>query len=260
MFIDRFKKYLPLLLSLLIHTTLVAATLFVSTEEKNKQLEQRLTISLSSYTAVEESDPLKQEKVDPEPKPTEERIEKQPPEKETIREEVVEKKKVVKKKPEIKEKETERKKEDAPRKKIEKKKQIKKPQKVSKPKVSKKEKKKISPIHSKKKSLSIDKNAPKEAQSSSIDPSILGKIRAMIQRSLIYPSMAKRLRVEGVVYITFVLTQEGYVKEAHIVQKSGSALLDKRALETVKDLSGEYPRLSREMQLKIPIVFSLKKS
>ena len=82
----------------------------------------------------------------------------------------------------------------------------------------------------------------------------------MIQRSLIYPSMAKRLRLEGVVYIRFVLTPDGYVKKAEIVEKSGSGLLDRRALETVKDLSGEYPRLSREMQLKIPIVFSLRKS
>jgi len=115
-------------------------------------------------------------------------------------------------------------------------------------------------MHSKKKSLAIDKNAPKKPHSSSVDPSILGKIRAMIQKSLIYPSMAKRLRLEGVVYITFVLTQDGYVKKAQIVQKSGSGVLDSRALETVKNLSGEYPRLSGEMQLKVPIVFSLKKS
>ena len=250
MLVDRLKKSFPLLLSLLIHTTLVAATFYVSTDEKKKQLEQRHVISLSNYTVVEESDPVKQKQVDPKPKPKTEKkiVENKPLVKETIK-----KKEFIKEKPEIKE-------EGPPKQKTEKEKQTEQPAEVSKPKVSKKEKKKKSPMHSKKKSLAIDKNAPKKPHSSSIDPSILGKIRAMIQKSLIYPSMAKRLRLEGVVYITFVLTQDGYVKKAQIVQKSGSGVLDSRALETVKNLSGEYPRLSGEMQLKVPIVFSLKKS
>ncbi|MFT7879982.1 MAG: energy transducer TonB [Sulfurimonas sp.] len=257
MFIDRFKNSLPLLLSLLIHTTLLAATLYVSTDDKKQQLEQKLTISLSSYTVVEEHDPVKKKEVESKEETEKKVIEKKPPVKETVKKEVVKKKEVVTPKPQIK-------KEEAPKQKVEKNKPIKKPAKVSKPKMSKKTKKqktkkKIASMHSKNKSLAVDKHAPPKPHSSSIDPSILGKIRAMIQRSLIYPSMAKRLRLEGVVYITFVLTANGYVKKAQIVQKSGSGLLDRRALETVKDLSGEYPRLSREMQLKIPIVFSLRK-
>lgn len=255
MLVDRLKKSFPLLLSLLIHTTLVAATLYVSTDEKKQQLEQRLTISLSSYTVVEESEPVKQKQTETKTKTEKKRIETKPLVKESIKE-----KEFVKEKPEIKEKTSEVKKVEPPKQKVVKKKQTEKQAEVSKTKVSKKEKKKISPMHSKKKSLSIDKNAPKKPHSSSIDPSILGKIRAMIQKSLIYPSMAKRLRLEGVVYIQFVLTPDGYIKKAHIVQKSGSSVLDRRALETVKDLSGSYPRLSKEMQLKIPIVFSLRKS
>ncbi|MGC9350505.1 MAG: TonB family protein [Sulfurovum sp.] len=255
------KKSLPFLLSLLIHTTLLAATLYVSSDEKKQQLEQRLTISLSSYTVEEESEPVKPKQAEVKPKTEKKVIEKRSPVEKTIREEVD------KLKPLMKEKKPVLKKPEHLKEKVEEKKPIKKPEKVTKPKVSKKKrtkkvknKKKIAPKHSKKRSLSSDKDAPKKPHSSAIDPSVLGKIRAMIQRSLIYPTMAKRLRLEGVVYITFVLTADGYVKKAQIAQKSGSGLLDRRALETVKDLSGEYPRLSREMQLKIPIVFSLRKS
>ncbi|DAB30371.1 MAG TPA: hypothetical protein CFH84_04490 [Sulfurimonas sp. UBA12504] len=101
--------------------------------------------------------------------------------------------------------------------------------------------------------------SPSES-SSQITPTTLGLIRAMIQNALIYPTMAKRLKIEGVVVVSFVLTSNGLVESATIITKSGSNSLDTKALDTVLALSGEYPTVNKTVQLQIPIAFSLKKS
>ncbi|MBU1217898.1 TonB family protein [bacterium] len=111
-------------------------------------------------------------------------------------------------------------------------------------------------------------SSPKSAEQSAtllqpsigIDPTTLGLIRSMIQNSLIYPLMAKKLKLEGVVVVSFVLSAEGRVESANILQKSGVTSLDSKALETVLALSGSYPSLNKTAQLQIPIAFSLKKS
>jgi protein TonB len=112
------------------------------------------------------------------------------------------------------------------------------------------------------------KPSPKGAEQSAtllqpsvgVDPTTLGLIRSMIQNSLIYPLMAKKLKLEGVVVVSFVLSAEGRVESANILQKSGVTSLDSKALETVLALSGSYPSLNKAAQLQIPIAFSLKKS
>jgi protein TonB len=111
------------------------------------------------------------------------------------------------------------------------------------------------------KSISDLPNAlPTQNESSQIDPTTLGLIRALIQNSLVYPAMAKRLKIEGVVVVSFVLTRDGRVESATILNNSGSSSLDSKAIQTVLALSGEYPTLNKEVQLQIPIAFSLNKS
>lgn len=88
----------------------------------------------------------------------------------------------------------------------------------------------------------------------------LARIRLMIQNSLRYPAIAKKLKVEGVVFITFSLSSGGHVENLQLLQSSGSSALDNRALQTVSSLDGEYPHLSKKVDLKIPISFSLQKS
>lgn len=71
--------------------------------------------------------------------------------------------------------------------------------------------------------------------------------------------MARRLKIQGVVLVSFKLDENAKVVIASVKKSSGSSLLDSRALDTVKDLSGRYPTLSRTVELKIPIAFSLNK-
>ncbi|MCX6076508.1 MAG: TonB family protein [Campylobacterales bacterium] len=98
--------------------------------------------------------------------------------------------------------------------------------------------------------------APSES-SSQIDFTAIELIRAMIQNFLVYPAMAK---IDRVVVVSFVLTRDARVESAIIFNNSGSSSLDSKAIQTVLALSGEYLQLNKEVQLQIPIAFSLKKS
>lgn len=105
------------------------------------------------------------------------------------------------------------------------------------------------------------KELPKpNVSSEDINGATLGRIRAMIENSLTYPSIARKLRIEGTVVVSFVLKSDGLVEKAEILTSSGSNLLDTKAIQTVLALSGDYPSLSKTAYLKIPIVFSLSKS
>lgn len=95
---------------------------------------------------------------------------------------------------------------------------------------------------------------------SDINGATLGRIRALIENSVTYPSIARKLRLEGTVIVSFVLKPDGFIEKAEILASSGSPLLDTKAVQTVLELSGEYPALPKTAYLKIPISFSLTKS
>lgn len=87
----------------------------------------------------------------------------------------------------------------------------------------------------------------------------LGHIRNMIEKALIYPTVARKLRLEGVVTVFFVLKSDGSVETAKITSSSGSRILDNKAIETILSLSGDFPALGKPVDLSIPIEFSLQK-
>lgn len=112
-------------------------------------------------------------------------------------------------------------------------------------------------------SATSDRNSPSanvNLSQQEIKDEELARIRLMIQNALSYPTIAKKLRIEGVVFITFSLSSGGHVENLQLLQSSGSSALDNRALQTVSSLDGEYPDLSKKVDLKIPISFSLQKS
>jgi protein TonB len=93
--------------------------------------------------------------------------------------------------------------------------------------------------------------------SDEINGATLGRIRAMIENALTYPPFAKKLHIEGTVTVSFILKPNGVVENIQVLTSSGSSLLDTKAINTVRQLSGEYPPLNQTACLKIPITFSL---
>jgi periplasmic protein TonB len=82
-------------------------------------------------------------------------------------------------------------------------------------------------------------------------------IRDKILRSIRYPAMARRMGWQGRVLLSFIVTLDGSIKEAKIVQGSGFEVLDKNAVETVQE-TAPFPKPPAEARLVIPITYRLE--
>ncbi|WP_295813122.1 TonB family protein [uncultured Nitratireductor sp.] len=69
-----------------------------------------------------------------------------------------------------------------------------------------------------------------------------GKVVSKLRRSLRYPSAAKRQRLKGEVRVRFTIARNGSVSGIRIVRSSGSNVLDKAALDTVRR-AAPFPRI-----------------
>lgn len=88
----------------------------------------------------------------------------------------------------------------------------------------------------------------------------LSKVRKILQDNLEYPYYAKKAGLEGVTVVCFCLKKDGSMSSysLKISKSSGHALLDRHALETVQN-SAPFPiPPSGELEVTIPIAFSIK--
>jgi len=95
------------------------------------------------------------------------------------------------------------------------------------------------------------KSSPRAFQEG--DP-VLAQILRRIEAAKRYPKAARKLGIEGKTVIRFKLKSGGQVEAAEIVETSGSDLLDKASLETVR---GAAPLPYKEGWLKVGIVFKI---
>lgn len=87
-----------------------------------------------------------------------------------------------------------------------------------------------------------------------------GKVAAKLRRSLRYPAEAKRKRLRGTVQVAFVVSASGGVGSVRVVSSSGSPILDKAALETVRR-AAPFPRIPAaagrsSWPFSVPLAFS----
>jgi protein TonB len=61
-----------------------------------------------------------------------------------------------------------------------------------------------------------------------------GKVASRLRRSLRYPPQARRDRLRGEVHVSFTVNQSGGVASVRLARSSGSPVLDKAALDTVR--------------------------
>ncbi len=86
------------------------------------------------------------------------------------------------------------------------------------------------------------------------------KIRQSIQHNLIYPKIAKRLRHQGVVKVSFRVTKSGSVKNIKVINSPKSSL-SKGAIKTIKSIRIEPIPKELNMpylDITIPIEFKIK--
>ena len=82
-------------------------------------------------------------------------------------------------------------------------------------------------------------------------------IRNKILRNVSYPDVARRMGWQGKVLLSFIIMANGSVREFKVIKSSGFAILDKSAIDTVKE-TAPFPRPPVEAQLVIPIIYRLE--
>ena len=88
-------------------------------------------------------------------------------------------------------------------------------------------------------------------------------IKKKIESAKRYPRKARRKRIEGIVYLKFVILSNGSLKEVKIKRSSGSSILDEEAVSTINRASPFSPLpggLKKEsLTLELSLLFRLKK-
>lgn len=110
--------------------------------------------------------------------------------------------------------------------------------KVAKKKKVIKTKKSSKPKRVAKMSSKVQLSSPKQK---AIKDHYLSKVRRMIEQRKKYPRAAKRLRQQGVVYVKFMISQDGTIRHIGLVKKSRHEKLDKAALNILKKIRAFAP-------------------
>ncbi len=101
---------------------------------------------------------------------------------------------------------------------------------------------------------------PREVvDTSSIKDAYTSEIRRQIKRHLYYPKMAKRMRMQGVIKVSFLVLSDGSIQDITVVS-GGKALLKRAAIKTIKSLHlKSLPSvLGETMRVTVPVGFNIK--
>lgn len=82
-------------------------------------------------------------------------------------------------------------------------------------------------------------------------------IRDKIMKGLTYPMIARKMGWSGKVTVSFTVREDGSVEDIGIVESSGFAVLDKNAVETIKECC-PLPKPLVKTALLMPIVYRLQ--
>ena len=72
-----------------------------------------------------------------------------------------------------------------------------------------------------------------------------GKVASKLRRALRYPAEARRQKLRGQVHVSFVVSTSGGVRSIRVVVSSGSPVLDRAAIETVRR-AAPFPNIPPE--------------
>jgi len=121
---------------------------------------------------------------------------------------------------------------------------------VKKPKEEKKEKE----LKEDNKEQELIKKSSKSYEEEFLDEH-LQKIVQLIQKNVIYPKRAKRLNIQGKVFVLFKISINGEITELKGI--SGHRLLIKSALKAIEKASRTFPKVKKEITIKVPIQYKL---
>ena len=102
----------------------------------------------------------------------------------------------------------------------------------------------------------IQQSLPKNYEEQFIDEN-LQKIVKLIQQNIVYPKRARELHIQGEVLVVFTLLKEGGLENLEALE--GHVLLKKSALNAIETATASFPKVEKDITIKVPIVYSLVK-
>lgn len=98
------------------------------------------------------------------------------------------------------------------------------------------------------------------AHNEGIDDEFYRKVEAAIAKKHDYPPLAQIRGMQGRVEVEFILDVDGSIDGIRIVRSNTGNLLNKQAIQTIKDAHKFFPIPSKRVRLKIPINYGLEQS
>jgi periplasmic protein TonB len=87
-------------------------------------------------------------------------------------------------------------------------------------------------------------------------------LQAWLERHKEYPAAARQRRNEGTAVLTFTISRDGNVSEAHVVKSSGSSLLDREVMSMIRRANPLPPFpddfTEKQITLSVPVLFQLR--
>nr|WP_284694692.1 energy transducer TonB [Geomonas sp. Red32] len=85
-----------------------------------------------------------------------------------------------------------------------------------------------------------------------------GYIRDLVANGVVYPPVARRMNWSGRTVVAFMVTEEGAVVAIAVLETSGFPVLDKSALEAVRN-AAPFPKPPVRAQIVLPVTFRISR-
>ena len=104
-------------------------------------------------------------------------------------------------------------------------------------------------------------NQTNSVQVENIETTYLSQIRSTIEKNKTYPKIAKRLNQTGKVYVTFLVTKDGAIKNCRINKSSNFESLDEASMEILMKIVS-FEAIPKELnkdswEITVPIVYQI---
>ncbi|MBT0828484.1 energy transducer TonB [Campylobacter lari] len=110
------------------------------------------------------------------------------------------------------------------------------------------------------KTLTQEKNTPTTSQESislTNNNELLKEVKQAIDKALIYPRQAKKMRMSGEILVEFTWTKDKNLLNLKILKPSKYKLLNDSALETIRIASKNFPQYEKTFHIRIPLIYKI---
>ncbi|EFO9214071.1 energy transducer TonB [Campylobacter lari] len=86
---------------------------------------------------------------------------------------------------------------------------------------------------------------------------LLKEVKQAIDKALIYPRQARKMRMSGEILVEFTWTKDKNLLNLKILKPSKYKLLNDSALETIRIASNNFPQYEKTFHIRIPLIYKI---